>query len=151
MGQKGGEFASLVQAGTQQTGDLLDQRLRRHEGVVLLGCRDKRGRRHPLREPDKQNSTVTEEQSGSWLLYHSSSGNTCSLRFVHHTGTCWHERVSRKLTELFHQFLVLVELLEGFSVHAWQVVGLGLVAVLLVSQDTHLKLWPRNVLQPARR
>lgn len=35
--QQTGELASLVQTGTQQTGNLLDQRLGGEEGVVLLG------------------------------------------------------------------------------------------------------------------
>lgn len=33
-----GELAGLVEAGAQQTGDLLDHSLRRQEGVVALGC-----------------------------------------------------------------------------------------------------------------
>lgn len=37
VGEQGGEFASLVQPRTQDTRDLLDQRLGSQEGVVLLG------------------------------------------------------------------------------------------------------------------
>ena len=37
------------------------------------------------------------------------------------------------LTELLDQFLVLVKFLESLSIHAGQVVSLGLIAVLLVS------------------
>lgn len=37
MSEQGGEFASLVQTRSQQTRDLLDQRLGGQKGVVLLG------------------------------------------------------------------------------------------------------------------
>jgi len=37
VGQEGGELASLVQTGSQQTRDLLDQRLGSQESIVLLG------------------------------------------------------------------------------------------------------------------
>lgn len=54
------------------------------------------------------------------------------------------------LGQLLHQLLVLVELLEGFGVHEWDIVGLGLVAMLLITENAHLHLWTRNVLQPAK-
>lgn len=38
MCQGGRELASLVQPRTEQTGDLLDQRLTGKEGIILLGC-----------------------------------------------------------------------------------------------------------------
>lgn len=41
----GGELAGLVQAGAQQTRDLLDDRLRGQEGVVALSCGHTWGRR----------------------------------------------------------------------------------------------------------
>lgn len=34
----GGELASLVQTGSKQTGDLLNDRVGGQEGVVALGC-----------------------------------------------------------------------------------------------------------------
>lgn len=37
VGEQGGELAGLVQSRTEDTRDLLDQRLRGQEGVVLLG------------------------------------------------------------------------------------------------------------------
>ena len=39
---QGWEFASLVEAGTEQTRDLLDQSLGCKEVVVFLGCREGR-------------------------------------------------------------------------------------------------------------
>merc|ERR1711879_921812 len=44
------------------------------------------------------------------------------------------------LSQFLDKLLVLVELLEVVLVHAGQVVGLGLVAVNLVTQDAHLHL-----------
>lgn len=37
VGEQGGELASLVQPRSQDTRDLLDQRLRGQEGIILLG------------------------------------------------------------------------------------------------------------------
>lgn len=89
VGEKTGELAGLVETGTEQTWNLLDERLGGEEGVVFLG-------------------------------------------------------------QLLHQLLVLVELLQSFGVHEGHVVGLGLVAMLLVTEDAHLHLWPRNELQPLK-
>ena len=44
MGQEGGEFASLVETRSQDTGDLLDERVGGEEGIVPLGCSRKIGR-----------------------------------------------------------------------------------------------------------
>lgn len=38
VGEQGGEFASLVEPRPQDTRDLLDQRFRGQEGIILLGC-----------------------------------------------------------------------------------------------------------------
>lgn len=54
------------------------------------------------------------------------------------------------LGQFLHQLLVLVEFLQSFSVHVGNVIGLGLVAMLLVTEDADLHLWPRNVLQPLK-
>merc|ERR1719500_1531584 len=51
------------------------------------------------------------------------------------------------LSKLLHFLLVLVELLQVVSRHAVHAQGLGLVAVLLVSQQAHLVLLARNMLQ----
>ena len=39
VAEGGGELASLVQAGAEDTGDLLDERVRGEEGIVGVGCR----------------------------------------------------------------------------------------------------------------
>lgn len=39
VGEQTRELASLVQTRTKETGNLLDQGLRRKEGVVFLGCK----------------------------------------------------------------------------------------------------------------
>lgn len=90
MGQHTGELAGLVQSGSQNTRDLLDQGVGGEEGVVLLG-------------------------------------------------------------QLLHQLLVLVELLESVGVHAGEAVGLGLVAMLLITQDADGELGTGSVLQPIEK
>jgi hypothetical protein len=87
VSQKTRELSGFVKTWTQQTRDLLDERLGGKESVVLL-CK------------------------------------------------------------LLHQLLVLVEFLQSFSIHEWNIVGLGLVAMLLISQDADLHFWARNELQP---
>jgi len=77
VGEQSGEFTRLGKTGTQQSGDLPDERLGSHESVVRLG-------------------------------------------------------------KLPHQLLVLVQLLQVFHGHERDVVGLGLVAMLGVSEDAHL-------------
>jgi len=54
------------------------------------------------------------------------------------------------LGEVLHLLLVLVQLLEVVSGHAGKTFLLGLVAVSLVSEDTHAELLARNILQPKR-
>ena len=54
------------------------------------------------------------------------------------------------LTQLFDEFLVLVELLEGLNIHAWDTISLGLVTVRGVTQHTHLELRTRNVTKPKK-
>jgi len=44
--------------------------------------------------------------------------------------------------------IVLVQLLEGLGIHEVNVVGLGLVAMLLIAKDAHLHLGTGDVLQP---
>ena len=53
-----------------------------------------------------------------------------------------------KLTQLLNELLVLVQLLEGISVHEGDFVGLGLVAMLLVAEHAHPHLGAGDVLQP---
>ena len=77
VGEQSGEFTRLGKTRTQQSGDLSDEGLGSHEGIVRLG-------------------------------------------------------------QLPHQLLVLVQLLQVFHGHEWDVVGLGLVAMLGVSEDAHL-------------
>ena len=53
VGDEGREFASLVQTGPKQSGDLLDNRLRCQESCILLGCtmhmqRISRSDMHPM-------------------------------------------------------------------------------------------------------
>lgn len=47
------------------------------------------------------------------------------------------------LSELLHQLLVLVELLQSFGVHEWNFKSLGFIAMLLISEDAdlHLRTW----------
>ena len=52
------------------------------------------------------------------------------------------------LGELLHLLLVLVELLEVVSAHGGDVLALGLINVLLVTEQTHLELPPGDVSQP---
>lgn len=87
VGEQTRELASLVQTGTQQTGNLLDQRLGSQESVVGLG-------------------------------------------------------------QFLNQLLVLVQLLQSFGIHELDAVGLGLIAMLLVTQNAHLHLGTGDVLQP---
>ena len=63
------------------------------------------------------------------------------------------ERLGREesvvfLGQFLHQLLVLVEFLQSFGVHVRNIIGLGFVAVLLVTEDANLHLWTRNELQP---
>ena len=86
VSQETRELSGLVETWTEQSGNLLDERLRGEEGVVFLG-------------------------------------------------------------QLLHQLLVLVQFLQSFGVHERNFVGLGFVAMLLVTQDANLHFWTRNVLQ----
>ncbi len=52
------------------------------------------------------------------------------------------------LGELLHLLLVLVELLEVVSAHGGDVLALGVINVLLVTEQTHLELPPGDVPQP---
>lgn len=52
------------------------------------------------------------------------------------------------LTQVLDQFLVLVKLLQSFNIHEWDVVGLGLITMLLVSQNTDLHVGARDMLEP---
>lgn len=56
--------------------------------------------------------------------------------------------VQQPLTELLDELLVLVQLLQRLAVHARDVVGLGLVAMLLISEDANGELGSRDVLEP---
>jgi len=51
------------------------------------------------------------------------------------------------LGELLHQLLVLVELPQRFSIHAWEVVGFRLIAMLLVTKNANRELRTRDVLE----
>lgn len=52
-------------------------------------------------------------------------------------------------TKLLDQLFVLVELLESLNVHVRQVSSLGLITVLLVSQNADGELRPGESPQPA--
>lgn len=52
------------------------------------------------------------------------------------------------LRQLLHQLLVLVQLLQSLGIHEGHTGGLGLIAMLLVSQNAHLHLGLGDVLQP---
>jgi hypothetical protein len=52
------------------------------------------------------------------------------------------------LTQLLDGLLVLVQLLQGFSIHRRNIVRLSLVAMLLVTKNAHAHLRARDVLQP---
>ena len=54
-------------------------------------------------------------------------------------------------TQVLDQFLILVQLLQGFSIHERQVVCLGFIAMLLVTQDADLHGWAGNMLEPKRK
>lgn len=62
------------------------------------------------------------------------------------------KKIKLKKYSLLGQFLdklfVLVKLLQGFGVHARHAQVLSLITVLLVSEDTHLHLRARDVLEP---
>lgn len=55
------------------------------------------------------------------------------------------------LTKLFDGLLLLVKLLQSFLIHAWNIVGLGLVTVLLISKHTDGHLGPWDVAQPNQK
>lgn len=84
VGQQTRELASLVQTGTQQTRNLLNQRLGGQESVIRFG-------------------------------------------------------------QFLDQLLVLVQLLQSFSIHEFNAVGLGLITMLLVTQNAHLHLGTGDV------
>ena len=54
---------------------------------------------------------------------------------------------SSALCQLLDELLVLVQLLQVVCVHARNVAGVGLVAVLLVTEHAHLHLGLGHVLQ----
>lgn len=51
-------------------------------------------------------------------------------------------------TKFFDEFLILVQFFQSFRVHVRNIVGLGLVTMLLIAKNTYLHLWSRNILQP---
>lgn len=53
-----------------------------------------------------------------------------------------------KLTQFLDQFLVLVEFLQSFGIHTWDVVGLGLITMLLITKDADGHLRAGDVPQP---
>lgn len=53
-----------------------------------------------------------------------------------------------KLTQLLHKLLVLVKLLQSLGIHARKIVGIGLIAMLLISQDAYFHSRPGDVLKP---
>lgn len=86
MRHDGRELSGLVKSRTEDTRDLLDERLGSEEGIVALG-------------------------------------------------------------ELLDELLVFVQLLEVISVHAGEVVGVSLIAMLLISEHAHLHVGLGDVLQ----
>ena len=87
VGEEGRELASLVETGSQQTGDLLDERLGGQEGVVLLG-------------------------------------------------------------QFLDRLLGLVQLLEVIGAHEGNALRLGLIAMVLVTEDAYAELGAGNVAKP---
>ena len=53
-----------------------------------------------------------------------------------------------ELTQLLNELLVLVQLLQSLGIHAFDVVGLGFIAVLLVSQNADGHLRSGNIPEP---
>ena len=49
---------------------------------------------------------------------------------------------SLQLTQFLHQLLVLVQFLQSFCVHAWDVVGFRLVTMRSITKNTHFHLGP---------
>ena len=54
------------------------------------------------------------------------------------------------LGQALHLLLVLVQLLQVISRHEVDAFGLGLITMLLISQQTHLELLARHMLQPVK-
>lgn len=52
------------------------------------------------------------------------------------------------LTQLLHQLLIFVELLQSFYIHVRDVDCFGLITVLLIPQQTHREFGPWRRLQP---
>ena len=57
---------------------------------------------------------------------------------------------SQPLTQFLDKLLVLIQLLEGFHVHAGQAGILGLLTVGSISQNAHLHLRSGNVAKPGK-
>ena len=89
MSKKRRELPGFIQPGSEEPRNLLDQRFRREESIVLL-------------------------------------------------------------RKLFDELLLLVQLLEVLGTHEGDSLGLGLVAVLLVTEHAHGELGTRHVSQPVR-
>lgn len=51
-------------------------------------------------------------------------------------------------TQILDKFLVLIQLLQSLSIHEGKVIGLGLITVLLVTQNAHLHARTGDMLQP---
>jgi hypothetical protein len=52
------------------------------------------------------------------------------------------------LTQFLNELLVLIQLLQSLGIHARDVEGVGLVAMLLISQHANVHLGSRNALEP---
>lgn len=52
-----------------------------------------------------------------------------------------------RLTQLFNKFLVLVQLLQSFSIHARNIICLSLVTMRGITKDADLELGSRNILE----
>ena len=56
--------------------------------------------------------------------------------------------ITGKFTKILDKFLVLVQLLQGFSIHAWDIVGSSFIAMLLVTKNADRHFWSGDMLEP---
>lgn len=53
-----------------------------------------------------------------------------------------------RVRQLLHLLVLLVELFKVIERHTRNIVGLGLITMLLITKHAHSKLWLRHVLEP---
>lgn len=131
MGEQRGKLSCLVEARSQDTRNLLDQRLRGQESIIFL-CWKRKTRSICRLNPECDIAQSTCMSSNLLLMFG------------------WPHISRRKLTQLLHHFLVLVELFKSLDVHVWKLGGFSFITMLLVTKDTHGKLGAWGCLQPVR-